>query len=262
MSAKRMTTGITLEPAVMHYVRTKSKELGINGSQFIESCIGLEILNPLNHKTIPKAMKIAATVELIGLEKAREALSEESDLTLTVIPKETPVFEPETRHIPKQGELPPAIKRIVEETVKKNIPMSNEVSVVNHDINSKDNRDTDDNVTHGVNRDMNHGENHASSDVTNNMTESDKNNVTNKTTNNNKSNEEGSKTEQTEQVISDIIDRIEEITIDSVVNDVDEHEVNCNKGVDMNKDTGSGVESGVESDVESDTKKKRIMKMI
>ena len=71
MSAKRLTTGITLEPAVMHYVRTKSKELGINGSQFIESCIGLEILNPLNHKTIPKAMKIAATVELIGLEKAR-----------------------------------------------------------------------------------------------------------------------------------------------------------------------------------------------
>lgn len=262
MSAKRMTTGITLEPAVMHYVRTKSKELGINGSQFIESCIGLEILNPLNHKTIPKAMKIAATVELIGLEKAREALSEESDLTLTVIPKETPVFEPETRHIPKQGELPPAIKRIVEETVKKNIPMSNEVSVVNHDINSKGNRDTDDNVTHGVNRDMNHGENHASSDVadnvTDNVTERDKNNVTNKTTNNNKSNEEGSKTEQTEQVISDIIDRIEEITIDSVVNDVDEHEVNCNKGVDMNKDTGSGVES----DVESDTKKKRIMKMI
>ena len=123
----------------MHYVRTKSKELGINGSQFIESCIGLEILNPLNHKTIPKAMKIAATVELIGLEKAREALAEESDLTLSVVPKETPIFEPEIKPLLKQGELPPSIKKIVEEVVKKNIPASEDIEAT---VNCKMKSDT------------------------------------------------------------------------------------------------------------------------
>ena len=127
MSAKRLTTGITLEPAVMHYVRTKSKELGVNGSQFIESCIGLEILNPLNNKTIPKAMKIAGTVELIGLEKAREALAKDSDLTLTVIPKETPVFEPEKTPEPKRITLPETIKELVEKTIKKEIPSSEDI---------------------------------------------------------------------------------------------------------------------------------------
>ena len=263
MSAKRLTTGITLEPAVMHYVRTKSKELGINGSQFIESCIGLEILNPLNYKTIPKAMKIAATVELIGLEKAREALAEDTDLILSVVPKETPVFEPEIKPLPKPGELPPSIKKIVEETVKKNIPtsedidaassrgvFSSDVSVVNHDANHDTDRDTNTLVN----------------DVANDK--------------------EDSKSEQSEQIVSDITNhitnRIEEITIDSVVNTDAEHGTDHEKEDNAKTNTESNINHDAEddfsdlkesmeddiknvslrSDTQTSKKKKRIMKMI
>lgn len=211
MSAKRLTTGITLEPAVMHYVRTKSKELGINGSQFIESCIGLEILNPLNHKTIPKAMKIAATVELIGLEKAREALAEESDLTLSVVPKETPIFEPEIKPLPKQGELPPSIKKIVEEVVKKNIPASEDIEatpsrgVFFSDISNKKRVDFPD----------------ANNDANCNIklkTDCAVNDALNSVVNRDEGNKNHDKESKSEQIISGIVSRIEEINIDSVAN--------------------------------------------
>lgn len=267
MSAKRLTTGITLEPAVMHYVRTKSKELGINGSQFIESCIGLEILNPLNYKTIPKAMKIAATVELIGLEKAREALAEDSDLTLSVVPKETPVFEPEIKPLPKPGELPPSIKKIVEETVKKNIPTSEDIDaassrgVFSSDVSV---------VNHDANHDIDHNTNHLENDVVND--------------------EEDSKSEQSEQIVNDITNhitnRIEEITIDSVVNMDAEHDTehvvehvvedDAKNNIEHNishdaEDDFSDLKESMEDDIKSvplrsdaqtSKKKKRIMKMI
>lgn len=214
MSAKRLTTGITLEPAVMHYVRTKSKELGINGSQFIESCIGLEILNPLNHKTIPKAMKIAATVELIGLEKAREALAEESDLTLSVVPKETPIFEPEIKPLPKQGELPPSIKKIVEEVVKKNIPASEDIKaapsrgVFFSDISNKKHIDFSD-------------ANNANNDANCNIklkADCDVNDALNSVVNRDEGNKNHDEESKPEQIISGIVSRIEEINIDSVAN--------------------------------------------
>lgn len=260
MSAKRLTTGITLEPAVMHYVRTKSKELGINGSQFIESCIGLEILNPLNYKTIPKAMKIAATVELIGLEKAREALAEDSDLTLSVVPKETPVFEPEIKPLPKQGELPPSIKKIVEETVKKNIPTS-------EDIEAASSRGVFSSDVSVVNHDIDHNTNRLENDVVND--------------------DEDSKSEQSEQIVNDITNhitnRIEEITIDSVVNMDTEHvtehvvEDDAKNSIEHNidhdaEDDFSDLKESMEDDIKSvslrsdaqtaSKKKKRIMKMI
>lgn len=255
MSAKRLTTGITLEPAVMHYVRTKSKELGINGSQFIESCIGLEILNPLNYKTIPKAMKIAATVELIGLEKAREALAEDTDLILSVVPKETPVFEPEIKPLPKPGELPPSIKKIVEETVKKNIPTS-------EDIEAASSRGVFSSDVSVVNHDIDHNTNRLENDVVND--------------------DEDSKLEQSGQIVNDITNhitnRIEEITIDSVVNTEakhdKEHDTEDNTESNINNDAEddfSDLKESMEDDIKnvslrSDTqtskKKKRIMKMI
>lgn len=228
MSAKRLTTGITLEPSVMHYVRTKSKELGINGSQFIESCIGLEILNPLNYKTIPKAMKIAATVELIGLEKAREALAEDSDLILSVVPKETPIFEPEIKPLPKQGELPPSIKKIVEETVKKNIPTSEDIEaassrgVFSSDISS---------VDHNTNHDTNDNPN----DVVNSVADDVADDVVDEPSCDNTDKNNGSKIEKAEQIVNDITSRIEEITIDSVVN----------------MDTARGTEHGAEDDAKT-----------
>ena len=203
MSAKRLTTGITLEPAVMHYVRTKSKELGINGSQFIESCIGLEILNPLNYKTIPKAMKIAATVELIGLEKAREALAEDTDLILSVVPKETPIFEPEIKPLPKPGELPPSIKKIVEETVKKNIPTS-------EDIEAASSRGVFSSDISGVNHDANHNMNHDIKPNTNDVVNSVADDVVDEPSYDNIDKNNGSKTEKTEQIVNDITSRIEE----------------------------------------------------
>jgi len=255
MSAKRLTTGITLEPAVMHYVRTKSKELGINGSQFIESCIGLEILNPLNYKTIPKAMKIAATVELIGLEKAREALAEDTDLILSVVPKETPVFEPEIKPLPKPGELPPSIKKIVEETVKKNTPTS-------EDIEAASSRGVFSSDVSVVNHDIDHNTNRLENDVVND--------------------DEDSKLEQSGQIVNDITNhitnRIEEITIDSVVNTEakhdKEHDTEDNTESNINNDAEddfSDLKESMEDDIKnvslrSDTqtskKKKRIMKMI
>ena len=118
----KLTTAISLESSVMQYARTKSKELGVHLSAFIGACIGLEILNPLNQKTIPKATKIAGTVELIGLEKAREVLSEDSDLTLRVIPKETPVFEPKVEPKPSKTPLSDDIKAMVADVIKKEIP--------------------------------------------------------------------------------------------------------------------------------------------
>jgi hypothetical protein len=261
MSAKRLTTGITLEPAVMHYVRTKSKELGINGSQFIESCIGLEILNPLNHKTIPKAMKIAATVELIGLEKAREALAEDSDLILSVVPKETPIFEPEIKPLPKQGELPPSIKKIVEETVKKNIPTSEDIEaaasrgVFSSDISG---------VEHNTNHDTNHGIKPNMNDKTNDVVNSIADDVVDKTSYDNTDKNNGSKTEKAEQIVNDITNRIEEINIDSVVNMGTEHGVNDNTETDVTRDTEEDFSDVKETATkpEPEPKKKRIMKMI
>lgn len=271
MSAKRLTTGITLEPAVMHYVRTKSKELGINGSQFIESCIGLEILNPLNHKTIPKAMKIAATVELIGLEKAREALAEDSDLILSVVPKETPVFEPEIKPLPKPGELPPSIKKIVEETVKKNIPTSEDIDAESsRGVFSSDISDAD----HGTDRSINHNTNHNTNDKPNDAVDD----VVNDNTDENN----GSEMERAEKIVSDITNhitnRIEEITIDSVVNMDAEHgaeddakantESNINHDAeddfsDMKESMEDDIKSvSLRSDTQTSKKKKRIMKMI
>jgi len=272
MSAKRLTTGITLEPAVMHYVRTKSKELGINGSQFIESCIGLEILNPLNHKTIPKAMKIAATVELIGLEKAREALAEDSDLTLSVVPKETPVFEPEIKPLPKPGELPPSIKKIVEETVKKNIPTSEDIDaassrgVFSSDIS---------NVNHDANHDTDHSIDHNTNHNTNNLS----NNVVDDAVSDNTDKSSGSEPEKAEQIVSDITNRIEEITIDSVVSMDTERgtEDDAKTNIEGNtnhdaEDDFSDMKESMEDDIKSvslrsdaptdSKKKKRIMKMI
>jgi hypothetical protein len=275
MSAKRLTTGITLEPAVMHYVRTKSKELGINGSQFIESCIGLEILNPLNHKTIPKAMKIAATVELIGLEKAREALAEDTDLTLSVVPKETPIFEPEIKPLPKQGELPPSIKKIVEETVKKNIPTS-------EDIDAASSRGVFSSDASVVNHDIDHNTNRLENDVVNSVADD----VVDEPSYDNIDKNSGSKSEQSEQIVNDITNhitnRIEEITIDSVVNTDEEHgtehvvEDDAKNNTKHNishdaEDDFSDMKESMEDDIKSvslrsDTqapkKKKRIMKMI
>nr|DAM93949.1 MAG TPA: hypothetical protein [Caudoviricetes sp.] len=261
MSAKRLTTGITLEPAVMHYVRTKSKELGINGSQFIESCIGLEILNPLNHKTIPKAMKIAATVELIGLEKAREALAEDSDLILSVVPKETPIFEPEIKPLPKQGELPPSIKKIVEETVKKNIPTSEDIEaaasrgVFSSDISGVE-RNTNHDTNHGIKPNMN--------DKTNDVVNSIADDVVGKTSYDNTDKNNGSKTEKAEQIVNDITNRIEEINIDSVVNMGTEHGVNDNTETDVTRDTEEDFSDVKKTATkpEPEPKKKRIMKMI
>ena len=271
MSAKRLTTGITLEPAVMHYVRTKSKELGINGSQFIESCIGLEILNPLNHKTSPKAMKIAATVELIGLEKAREALAEDSDLILSVVPKETPVFEPEIKPLPKPGELPPSIKKIVEETVKKNIPTSEDIDAASsRGVFSSDISDADHVADHSVNHNTNHNTNDKPNDVVDAV-------VNDNTDENN-----GSEMERAEKIVSDITNhitnRIEEITIDSVVNMDAEHgaeddakantESNINHDAeddfsDMKESMEDDIKSvSLRSDTQTSKKKKRIMKMI
>ncbi len=274
MSAKRLTTGITLEPAVMHYVRTKSKELGINGSQFIESCIGLEILNPLNYKTIPKAMKIAATVELIGLEKAREALAEDSDLILSVVPKETPIFEPEIKPLPKQGELPPSIKKIVEETVKKNIPTSEDIeaassrSVFSSDTSS---------VEHNTNHDMNHDTKPNTNDKPNDVVNSVADDVVNESLHDNTDKNNGSKTEKAEQIVNDITSRIEEITIDSVVNMGTEHGAEDDAKTNAIHDTEENfsdvkepvTKTAMEPEPEPEPKaptdskkKKRIMKMI
>nr|DAE97919.1 MAG TPA: hypothetical protein [Caudoviricetes sp.] len=278
MSAKRLTTGITLEPSVMHYVRTKSKELGINGSQFIESCIGLEILNPLNYKTIPKAMKIAATVELIGLEKAREALAEDSDLILSVVPKETPIFEPEIKPLPKPGELPPSIKKIVEETVKKNIPTSEDIEaassrgVFSSDISG---------VNHNTNHDTNHDIKHNTNDKTNDVVNSVADDVVDEPSHDNIEKNNGSKIEKAEQIVNDITNRIEEITIDSVVNMDTEHSKEHNKEdnteIIVNHDTEedfsdvkepvtkTAMEPEPEPEPKAPTdskKKKRIMKMI
>lgn len=261
MSAKRLTTGITLEPSVMHYVRTKSKELGINGSQFIESCIGLEILNPLNYKTIPKAMKIAATVELIGLEKAREALAEDSDLILSVVPKETPIFEPEIKPLPKPGELPPSIKKIVEETVKKNIPTS-------EDIEAASSRGVFSSDISGVNHDANHNMNHDIKPNANDVANSVADDVVNESLHDNTDKNNGSKTEKAEQIVSDITNRIEEITIDSVVNMDTEHSKKHNKEdnteISVNHDTEEDFSDVKETATkpEPEPKKKRIMKMI
>ena len=278
MSAKRLTTGITLEPSVMHYVRTKSKELGINGSQFIESCIGLEILNPLNYKTIPKAMKIAATVELIGLEKAREALAEDSDLILSVVPKETPIFEPEIKPLPKQGELPPSIKKIVEETVKKNIPTS-------EDIEAASSRGVFSSDISSVDHNTNHDTKDKTNDVVNSVADDVADDVVDEPSCDNTDKNNGSKTEKAEQIVNDITNhitnRIEEITIDSVVN-MDtargtEHGVNDNTETDATHDTEENfsdvkepvTETAMETEPEPEPKaptdskkKKRIMKMI
>ena len=261
MSAKRLTTGITLEPAVMHYVRTKSKELGINGSQFIESCIGLEILNPLNYKTIPKAMKIAATVELIGLAKAREALAEDTDLILSVVPKETPIFEPEIKPLPKPGELPPSIKKIVEETVKKNIPTS-------EDIEAASSRGVFSSDISGVNHDANHNMNHDIKPNTNDVVNSVADDVVDEPSYDNIDKNNGSKTEKAEQIVNDITSRIEEITIDSVVKmdagNSTERGVNDNTETDATHDTEEDFSDVKETATkpEPEPKKKRIMKMI
>lgn len=261
MSAKRLTTGITLEPSVMHYVRTKSKELGINGSQFIESCIGLEILNPLNYKTIPKAMKIAATVELIGLEKAREALAEDSDLILSVVPKETPIFEPEIKPLPKQGELPPSIKKIVEETVKKNIPTSEDIEAASsRGVFSSDISD----VEHNTNHDTNHGVKPNTNDKLNDVVNSVADDIVDESLHDNTDKNNGSGAEKAEQIVNDITNhitnRIEEITIDSVVNMDTGHSIET----DVIHDTEEGFSDVEETATkpEPGPKKKRIMKMI
>ena len=259
MSAKRLTTGITLEPAVMHYVRTKSKELGVNGSQFIESCIGLEILNPLNNKTIPKAMKIAGTVELIGLEKAREALAKDSDLTLTVIPKETPVFEPEKTPEPKRITLPETIKELVEKTIKKEIPNSEDIDAASsrgvfssdasqhkpmesyHDDDIYDDDDEDD-------------------EKDDEITGSESNVV-----------DESKKTKsKVDEVVNSIMDDVNNITIESISNDDTDDDTDDDTKDAIEYDMVDDKDNAPVEDNFSDTnnttealqRKKRIMKMI
>lgn len=263
MSAKRLTTAITLEPAVMHYVRTKSKELGVNGSQFIESCIGLEILNPLNNKTIPKAMKIAGTVELIGLEKAREALAKDSDLTLTVIPKETPVFEPEKTPEPKRITLPETIKELVEKTIKKEIPNSEDIDAASsRGVFSSD---------ASQHKSM---ESYHDDDIYDDDDEDDEKDDEITGSNSNVVDESKKTKSKVDEVVNSIMDDVNNITIESISND--------DTDTDTDDDTDDDIDGSIKYDMVDDKnndltednlsdtnnttealqRKKRIMKMI
>ena len=149
----RPTTSITMEESVLNYARAKAKELGVTVSTFLEACVSLEIINPLNLKTMPKATKLSATVALIGVEKARIALAEDNDLRFVAMPADTPVYTPNPDEQRKEISTP--IKTIIEDTVenamddivKKSIPDVSELdSIAVHGIFSSDQSNKEPNV--------------------------------------------------------------------------------------------------------------------